>query len=848
MQRQRLGWWLVALLSVGVWVACDDAAVNVKPKDTHDTAPPEEVDETDVSPDLPEADVPAEVDPEIDPGDVLPETEEIEVMPDVAPDMPQDVPVDQDTGPRPPQLGEACTAATLCAEGLVCAAGICVRGGASCAEDAQCQGDSYCCLSGCEPQGQCIPYGTGPRGNVDDTCTIEVVPGLFEARIQCEWTAPPPGDPFPDHVQVLTTPLVANLPNHSGHAAEIIIVTYNFTDGGAQAAAGTDARYFGVIRILNGETCEQLETIDDPEHRIIAASPPAIADLDADGMMEIVAQRAGSGLVAFKWDVNEQRFKRYWVATETGYSGVNRWDGPAIHDLDDDGFPEVISGSEVFDGRTGARLNPGQIVPGAASNSASGRLSVVADVDGDGHAELLGQGVWRWNRGSKLWELAYPGSPTARHYGYADFGTPGATPGDFDFTTLDGIAEVVVSGDNRVGIYTLGGQQVFYVSGLSTGGPPTIGDFDNDGFPEIAVADGIFLYVFDPDCTAAGPDCYGPNIRWRQSSQDSSSATTGLSIFDFEGDGQAEVVYADECFTRIYDGMTGEVHFSAYRTSCTWYENAIIADPDRDDNAEILVGSNTNCSISCPLIDPIHRGLRCENDGACPSGQCDAGYCRCSDHDQCGSGYQCVAPLAGTPGSGQVCRAYRPPGAAQTGLRVMRDRLDRWVSSRPLWNQHVYTVTNINDNGTVPRTSAWKANFREPGLNNFRQNVQGPTGRDQAPDITGRFNEGRVCEFTSEGIFLVAQVCNRGAKAVGAAMPATFYLGEPELGNILCVSYTSGPVPVGGCMEVSCDVGFSVSGEVVMVVNDDGAGGQTTIECNSDNNTDRTNLQLCLPN
>ena len=32
----------------------------------------------------------------------------------------------------------------------------------------------------------------------------------------------------------------------------------------------------------------------------------------------------------------------------------------------------------------------------------------------------------------------------------------------------------------------------------------------------------------------------------------------------------------------------------------------------QNDNTEILVGSNTNCSVSCPAIDPIHRGLRCE--------------------------------------------------------------------------------------------------------------------------------------------------------------------------------------------------------------------------------------------
>jgi hypothetical protein len=76
-------------------------------------------------------------------------------------------------------------------------------------------------------------------------------------------------------------------------------------------------------------------------------------------------------------------------------------------------------------------------------------------------------------------------------------------------------------------------------------------------------------------------------------------------------------------------------------------------------------------------------------------------------------------------------------------------------------------------------------------------------------------------------------------------MPATFYKGEVSAGEILCVSYTQGPVPVGGCLDVSCDVKDIVSGTVTMVVNDDGKGNKTTVECNSDNNTDSVDIKKC---
>ena len=74
-------------------------------------------------------------------------------------------------------------------------------------------------------------------------------------------------------------------------------------------------------------------------------------------------------------------------------------------------------------------------------------------------------------------------------------------------------------------------------------------------------------------------------IAWARSTQDISSNITGSSAFDFEADGVTEVVYGDECFTRVYNGLTGDVLFSQYRSSCTWYENPLIADVDDFDAA-----------------------------------------------------------------------------------------------------------------------------------------------------------------------------------------------------------------------------------------------------------------------
>jgi hypothetical protein len=748
--------------------------------------------------------------------------------------------------------GADCSVSSECPAEQYCVAGNCAPGEGECTSHDECSGDTYCCdAPDCLPEGEapgvCIPFGTGPFGNLNPECEQEIVIGLFEPDVQCEWLAPPPGDPFPDHINVLTTPLVADLPYDSGFSGEIVIVTYNFSDGGTESGWGSNPAYYGVIRVLHGDDCSQIATLHDPAHPMIAASPPAIADLDGDGLPEIVTQRAGTGLVALTWDAQTSTYVTMWTSDgESDIGSAIRWDGPAIHDLDNDGQPEVISGSEVYDGVTGTRLNPGQVIAAAAANV----ISIVGDLDADFVPELIGDDVYSWNAGSNVWEYKAPGGPGGRHYAYADFGSPGQNPGEWDKDSFDGIAEIVTVTNGSVLLHTLDGTELMHATGgIAGGGPPTIGDFDNDGRPEIASAGGNFYRVFDLDCDGSDPSCAGTWIRWAQPSQDLSSQTTGSSIFDFEGDGEAEAIYGDECFVRVYEGSTGEVLYSSARTSCTWYENPIVADPDNDENTEILVGSNTNCSVSCPLVDPIHAGVRCEDGSECSSGSCDAGFCRCVGDDECAEGHACTAPLPNTPGGGaNVCRAIHPPDIALSGVRVLRDRLDRWASSRNLWNQHAYSITNVDDDLGVPDSATWALtqNFLDPEFNNFRQNRQGSTPPEALPDITGEL-EDTTCSITEGQTTLTGTVCNRGNKAVGSTLPATFYLGDPEDGVILCVAYTEEPVPVEECREVSCTIANEIAGVITMVTNDDGMGGQTTLECFTNNNSDVIEIDACIP-
>src|SRR5690606_15038841 len=130
-------------------------------------------------------------------------------------------------------------------------------------------------------------------------------------------------------------------------------------------------------------------------------------------------------------------------------------------------------------------------------------------------------------------------------------------------------------------------------------------------------------------------------------------------------------------------------------------------------------------------------------------------------------------------------------------------------------------------------------------LNTYRKNDQGLAGSEDMTDITGRA-EANACVREGNVALLRSTVCNRGKRAVGAALPATFYAGDPADGNVLCVSYTDGPVPVGGCLEVRCEITESIEGEISIVVNDDGQGGRTTVECDPDNNVDTVEIPPCI--
>jgi hypothetical protein len=788
-----------------------------------------------------------------------------------------------------------------CPKGLSCDFGVCEPTQPACVTNSDCEDDTYC-LSG-----KCVPYGYGGVKN-DPGCHQVVPAGVFAPTVLCEFATAPANDPFPEYLDVQATPIVVNFDKQSEGNAAIPSIVAPFTVD----VPGSYTENRGILRILQGNNCNlvaNLAGVDLDGDGIVdyVNSPTAVAvgDLNGDGVAEIVTYMGDFTTVAFTRNASGQWTTLWPKAKATTSSGAvfvstmdgtlmtppnpnpgstDVWSGPSIHDLDNDGKPEVIREGYVINGQTGV------VVTQPPTDYASyyvGIPPVMADMYGDGNAYLTtGAHVWKYVAASSSWQLV------TSYEADGGVATPPGWAALADMTPYTGTKQpqIAVASTGTLSIYNLDHSVFMGVSldtpvisggtaGTGGGGPPTIADYDQDGLPEVGLAGEDFYTVFDPDCQPTGTPprtggkcadrthcAFAPGgacpdyILWSAQTQDHSSNITGSSVFDFAGDGTPEVVYGDECFARVFSGFNGTVLFSQYHSSCTWIENPTVADVTGDFHSEIVVPSNLACGtgnagIPCGQldangVDDTFVGAECQTNADCVSNSCVSGYCRCTTSAQCCAanndatcieqGTECEPPPAGTAGTGNTCRAPHPHGLQ--GIRVYGDAKDRWVESRQIWNQHAYAVTNVNEDGTIPTTSTWAQNWATTGLNNFRQNVPGEAGGNPIGDLTAQAG----VFFTCNGAAAVFQepVCNRGTAPVAAGVVVGFYNGTTKL----CDATTMTALGIGDCETVSCTWSSpptSPSGEVnVTVVADDGGG---TPECDTTNDDGQVDDVYCIP-
>lgn len=736
--------------------------------------------------------------------------------------------------------------ANSCPDGFLCRYDTCVPDLGPCSNNDDCPGDSYC-----DANGECLPYGV-PSGVVNDTECVRQDPldGVVPT-VQCEWLGPPAGDPTEGSANIYTAPIVADLnldldPNRL--QPSIIVTTWE-----SVASVRT-----GTLRVFDGRTCEEQMHIGgdddgDEANRPAYGTQWAVGDLDGDvpggGHPEIVGLRRTDPsansfplqLIAFRVDVTggQPSLERMWYGRDCNDGSLVEFAsnsanyGPGLWDLDDDGRPEILIDSMVFDA-DGCLLSEFEDFDYITHN----RMNAVADVDLDGIPELvMADRIAEWDLAGSGWldEMYFAADPVNHkpgHVAVVDLGQYSALPGA---PTPNSLPEVIIvsaetlayepdsTGTIRAqsldGTIIWGPLPLYFIPPETAGGhggAPTASDFDGDGQVEFAAAANQFYTVYDPDCDSAlgggspaerpGGTCdrapamtgLPDGILWAQLSQDRSSSGTGSSIFDFNGDGRAEAVYGDECYVRVYEGASGEVLYSAPASNGTGFELPTIVDVDGDFATEIVVARSARSG--CPSPDPLF------------------------------------------PTSGDA--------VSSTGFVVLRDPEDRWASSRPVWNQHAYHVTNVTDDARIPRTSEAVVNWTEPGLNNFRQNTQGDLGVLNLADLTVVLSDiEELCAGMGGTTDLTARVCNRGTNPVSDGVTVE-YLENADLtaepgdpGSLpLCTVETTSLLMPGECEIVACTANVSPNVNVFVIVDPQ----DEIADCHPGNNDGAGVLDLCV--
>ncbi len=720
-------------------------------------------------------------------------------------------------------------------------------------------------VAGCGDASTSAPVrlGTGGSGGTVsvDVCEYRPPVGDFAPTIGCRWTPPeaPPGASaeaieLASMSDVVMTPSVANLTDDNGDGLtdvfdipDIAFVSFNRSADGCCTSRG-------VLRVVSG-ACNGDGTMNThaslkglgAEDWIGNSTGIALGnlhpdDLSAERIPEIVATFKNGGTIAWRRTADDGSVWEVMWQNDALPNNQHTRGGaqPSIADLNADGRPEVIVGNVVLDGLTGKGPNDADLpvealawdgrdlesaTPGSnlgiGNNAFLGPVSTIADLDRDGLQEVIAgntvynhDGSLRWTyeyttinsscggsldcdgynavgnfdgdddgevvivRQGELFILDDDGSPVSgiplpiRIPGAAaDVAEPTysaaayvpSTPlydedgdllpperilcgGALNLPAFDSAGNPIMSGGSQVVVQT---------AGANESGPPTVADFDGDGFAEVGTASSTAYVVFDFQCTGdpLPPECEREWVRWLVENDDCSSRATGSSVFDFEGDGSAEVVYADETTFRIFRGSDGT-------------SEVVIPEP------------NTN------------------------------------------------------PGLG--------------GIEIWEDADNNWVRTRRVWNQHGYSVTNVTEDGQIPRVPA--TNWTRSRLNNFRQNVQ-PGGLFDAPDFVVRGISRLDCDESHFVLEIV--VGNDGSMSVPPGI-LTHVVVTSDDGRVfdLGTVSTSGWLLPGQSEQLEAVFvipdGPSIGAIVVSAtVDENGMGGQQYNECDDENNAATSNPLSC---
>jgi len=204
------------------------------------------------------------------------------------------------------------------------------------------------------------------------------------------------------------------------------------------------------------------------------------------------------------------------------------------------------------------------------------------------------------------------------------------------------------------------------------------------------------------------------------------------------------------------------VLFSVPRSSTTRWDYPVIVDADGDEHTEIVTPSNDQdpALADCPATDPLNE-----------------------------------------------LESVR--FVATHGVTIWSDAEQKWAGSRPVWNQHAYSVSNVRDDGTIPPMDRIASQWNSPEIdpNSLRQNVQGQSRVSLAlPDLTVSADPVGRCLLNQQRAQVSLSLCNRGLRELASGQASVALVDAADPARSLCQLTNANVLRSGTCETLSCDV------------------------------------------
>ena len=459
---------------------------------------------------------------------------------------------------------------------------------------------------------------------------------------------------------------------------------------------------------------------------------PLVVDLEGDGQPEIIFSafdrndHPGGFAPGVLRAIRGTNGSEVWTVTNSSYR-VLGYSGLAAGDIDGDGRVEIIG--VATDRRLIAFEHDGTfkwfgptVIPANVGTAGS---AVIANLDGQGLPEIIFGATVVRSDGSLLWQ------------GTGGIGDNGIGPQSIVLDVdLDGSLEVLAGRT----CYRRDGTILWTLP--TADGTPAVGNFDADPYPEIVhVTDGV-VYLLE----------HTGQVKWGPIAIPGGGAGGPPTIADVDGDGQPEIGVAGATKYVVLETDGSVKWTTATQDASSNRTGSSVFDFEGDGTAEVVYGDEVRLRI--------YRG----SDGI-----------ELFSHPK-GSGTTHELPvIADIDRDGHadiVTAANNYYIGNETGIYVFGSTTNSWSATRSIWNQHAYDITNVNDDGSIPRVPS--VNWLTPGLNNFRLNTFADSSRaTAAPDLTASYIRKNDASFPAS-VQLTARIGNAGALPVQRpSCPAT---------------------------------------------------------------------------